>query len=185
MPQSRRSAAVPGPRKTVRLSAVPHPSRSVLEDQSRTLLKALERISRNGGTVVADPPRKRYAFPGGEHLALSTEIHENLWRFKLSPMARDLLDHIVATHDEDGLVQATQQSLGAYFGCHHSKINRAMKMLDEHNFAWKHKRGQYQLNPHYAYRWGSRKQHSLVARITDVLTARTIQPPLPETKRNR
>lgn len=184
MPQSRRSATGPGPRKTVRLSAVPHPSRRVLDDQSRTLLKALEKISRNGGTIVADPPRKGYAFPGGKHLALSTEIHENLWRFKLSPMARDLLDHMAATHNEDGLVRASQQSLGAHFRCHRSKISRAMKVLDKHNFAWKHKQGQYQLNPSYAYRWGSRKQHALVARITDVLKARTIQPPLPET-RNR
>ncbi|MEW1870036.1 hypothetical protein AB0420_18210 [Streptomyces caelestis] len=184
MPPSRRSVAVPGPRRAVRLSPVAYPSRNVLEDQSRTLLKALEKISRNGGTIVADPSRKGYAFPGGKHLALSTEIHENLWRFKLSPMARDLLDHIVATHDEDGLVRATQQGLGAHFQCHRSKISRAMKMLDTHNFAWKHMQGQYQLNPCYAYRWGSRKQHALVARITDVLKARTIQLPLSET-RNR
>jgi hypothetical protein len=184
VPQTRRIAAVPEPRRTVRLSAAPHPSRSIPEDLSRTLLQTLEKISRNGGTIVADPPRKGYAFPGGKHLALSTEIHENLWRFKLSPMARDLLDYIVATHDEDGLVQATQQSLGSHFGCHQSKVSRALRALDKHNFAWKHKQGQYQLNPSYAYRWGSRKQHALVARITDVLKARTIQPPLPET-RNR
>ena len=184
MPQTRRIAAVPEPRRTVRPSAAPHPSRSIPEDLSRTLLQTLEKISRNGGTIVADPPRKGYAFPGGKHLALSTEIHENLWRFKLSPMARDLLDHIAATHDEDGLVQATQQSLGSHFGCHQSKVSRALRALDKHNFAWKHKQGHYQLNPCYAYRWGSRKQHALVARITDVLKARTIQPPLPET-RNR
>lgn len=184
MPRARRSATVPEPRRKVRLPPVPDPSHSVPEDQSHNLLKALEKISRNGGTVVADPPRKGYAFPGGKPLALSTEIHENLGRFKLSPMARDLLDHMVATHDEDGLVQATQQSLDAYFGCHQSKISRAMRTLDKHNFAWKHKQAHYRLNPYYAYRWGSHKQRALVARITDVLRARTIQPPLPET-RNR
>ena len=183
MPQARRRVAAPDPpRQTVRLAPVPQPVRSEPEDRSHDLLKALERISANGGTFTADPPRKRYAFPGGTHLNVSQQIHENLWRFQLSPMARDLLDHFVATHDEEGMVKATQQSLGAYFGCHHSKISRAIKVLDGHNFAWKHRQGRYQLNPTYAYRWGSRKHHALTARIKDVLKTREINPPLSERK---
>ncbi|MER6109269.1 hypothetical protein [Streptomyces hirsutus] len=181
MAQARRSAAVPEPRK-VRLSPVPDSPRRGPEDQSQNLLKALEKIGRNGGTFHADPPPKRYAFPGGLHLSLSTEIHENLWRFKLPEMARNLLDLMVATHDEDGLIQATQQGLGRHFDCHHSKINRAMKVLDTYNFAWKYRQGQYRVNPVYAYRWGSRKQHALVARIADELKNRPIEPPLSETR---
>lgn len=185
MPQPRRAVAVPEPRKTVRLAPVPQPVHSDPGDRAHDLLKALEKLSVNGGTILADPPRKRYGFPGGVHINVSQQIQENLWRFGLGQMARDLLDHFAATHDETGLVKATQQSLGTYFGCHHSKVSRAIKVLDTHNFAWKYRQGQYQLNPTYAYRWGSRKQHALMARIKDVLDNREIKPPLSETRKNR
>ncbi|MFB6614031.1 hypothetical protein ACIGFK_36765 [Streptomyces sp. NPDC085524] len=149
------------------------------------LLKALERISRNGGIIQADPPPKAYGFPGGTHINYSQQIQENLWRFKLSPMARDLLDHMAATHDVDGIVAATQTALGMYFGCHHSKISRAIKVLTQHNFAWKARQGQYQLNPTYAYRWGSRRHRVLIDRLgAKTLKDHTIVIPLPET-RNR
>lgn len=184
MPQARRNAAVPEPRKTVRLSPVPDPPSRAPEDQSQNLLKTLEKISRNGGTFHADPPLKRYAFPGGTHLTLSDQIHSNLWRWGLSPMARALLDLMAAEHDEDGLVKATQQSLGKHFNCHHSKINRAMKVLDRYNFAWKYRQGWYRVHPTYAYRWGSRKQHALIMKIADELKSRKIEPPLSE-MRNR
>lgn len=186
MPQVRRNAVDPAVRRTVRLSPVPDPSHKVVQDQSPALLKALEKIGRNGGTFHSKPPAKPYAFPGGTHLAISDEVHQNLWRFELTPMARHLLDHFTAAHDEDGIVTASQQELGRYFGCHHSKISRAIKLLDQHNFAWKARQKRYQLNPLYAYRWGSERHRALSIRLKKVLAERQITPPLKDSEmRNR
>lgn len=52
---------------------------------------------------------------------------------------------------------------------------RAVGEPARHNFAWKERRGQYRLHPLYAYRWGSRKQRALLAKLgKDTLTNKEI-----------
>ncbi|MEV7617080.1 hypothetical protein [Streptomyces sp. NPDC089799] len=153
---------------------------------NRQLVKALQNISRNGGMITADAPPKRYGLQGGTHVNVSQTLVENLWRWKLPATARDILDHMAATHDEDGVVKVSQKALGEHFECSQSKISRSIGVLSKHHFVWKAaRRGCYQLNPTYAYRFGSRKHHALLARLgEDVLNAHTIVVPLPE-KRSR
>lgn len=62
-----------------------------------------------------------YAFPGGRHLNLSQEIQLNLWRFQLTTVARDVLDHLSVTHDENGITVVTRSALARYFGCSQTK----------------------------------------------------------------
>ncbi|MEU8893680.1 hypothetical protein [Streptomyces sp. NPDC048442] len=151
------------------------------EPAERSLVETLERISRHGGSVQFSPPPKPYGFQGGLHLNVSQELQLNLWRFGLSVMARDLLDHMAVTHDEHGIVAVTQTSLARYFGCSQTKIQRALAQLSCHHFLWKVRNGRYQLNPAYAYRFSSRKHALLLARLgSATLTRHQIVIPLPE-----
>lgn len=129
------------------------------------LLKQLEEIVRRGGSIAVDPPRRRYGFEGGTHLNYSAHLQQHLWRFRLTTTARDLLDHMVVTHDAAGVVTTTQVALATYFGCSQSKISKAFTQLSDHRFTWKVRRGKYQLNPTYAYRFSSAKHAALIARI--------------------
>jgi hypothetical protein len=177
---ARQPATVPA--QVARLAAI-LPGAAVPEPHAvnRQILKALERIGRNGGVIAADPPPRRYGLHGGTHVNISQVLCENLWRFRLPPTARDILDHMAATHDEQGLVTAGQKELGRHFGCSQAKISRCLAMLVRHHFVWKaSRRGVYQLNPAYAYRFGSRKHHALLERLgQETLDAHAIVVPLP------
>ncbi|MFI5808696.1 hypothetical protein [Streptomyces sp. NPDC051561] len=151
------------------------------EPAERGLVETLDRISRHGGSVQFSPPPRPYGFPGGRHVNLSQELHLNLWRFGLSAMARDLLDHMTVTHDDHGTVGVTQDSLARYFGCSQTRIQRALAQLSRHHLVWKVRNGRYQLNPTYAYRFSSRKHALLLARLgSATLTRHKIVIPLPE-----
>lgn len=165
----RRSAEAPV--QAPRLSPAPRPADTVNGlESARQLLRSLERLARKGGTFSTNPDAKPYAFYGGQHLSMSKVIQDNLWKFNLSATSRNVLDHMAAHHDDQALVEVTQSSLAAKFGCSQSKVSRAIGQLSKHNFAWKERRGLYRLNPLYAYRWGSARQ----IRLLKVLGEKTL-----------
>ncbi|GHA47769.1 hypothetical protein GCM10010329_82740 [Streptomyces spiroverticillatus] len=133
--------------------------------------------------MLYSPQPKPYHFTGARHLNLSQELQSQLWRFRLTATARDVLDHLTVTHDEDGTVTVTQTALAAYFGCSQTKVQRALRQLARHHFVWKVRNGRYQLNPLYAYRFSSRKHAALLARLGETtLTTHRIVIPLPGSK---
>lgn len=129
------------------------------------MVKALDNVAANGGTISADPPKQKYQFYSGTHTSVDQVIQANLWRFGLTSMARNLLDHMSTEHDEDGQLRATQKQLADHFGCSQPKVSKALGELFTHNFAWKARRGVLQVNPTYTYRWGSRKHRSLMTKL--------------------
>ncbi|WP_086708944.1 replication/maintenance protein RepL [Streptomyces antimycoticus] len=169
----RRSAEAP--EGAPRLAPAPPPADAVNGMESaRDLLKRFEKLAKKGGTFTTNPEVKPYVFYGSQHLSASQVIQDNLWKFKLSTMSRDVLDHMVTNHDDQALVQMTQSSLASKFGCSQSKVSRAIGQLSSHNFTWKERRGVYRLNPLYAYRWGSVKQRRLVKSLEKTLLAHEI-----------
>ncbi|SEE83583.1 replication protein (RepL) [Streptomyces sp. 2131.1] len=139
------------------------------------MVKALDKVATNGGLISSDPPKRPYQFASGQHISLDTDLQANLWQFGLSPMARDLLDHMATHHDDRGELLTTQKKLATHFGCSQPKVSKALTQLDKLHFAWKVRRGVLQVNPTYAYRWGSRKQRALIAQLgAKFLRERTI-----------
>ncbi|EST17886.1 hypothetical protein [Streptomyces roseochromogenus] len=172
----RRSAEAPA--KASRLVAAPPPADVVNGMESaQDLMRRFEKLAKKGGTFSTNPEVKPYVFYGPQHLSLSWVIQENLWKFKLSAMSRDVLDHMTTNHDAQALVKMTQSSLATKFGCSQSKVSRAIGQLSRHNFAWKEQRGLYRLNPLYAYRWNSTKQRRLVKSLEKTLLAHPITIP--------
>ncbi|MYW09289.1 hypothetical protein GT034_13140 [Streptomyces sp. SID2563] len=144
-------------------------------ESARDLLKRLEDLARKGGTFSTKGDSKPYAFYGRIHLSASQRLQDELWKFRFSSMARNVLDHMTVHHDDQALVQMTQRGLAAKFGCSQSKVSRSIGELSRQNFAWKESRGTYRLHPLYAYRWGSDKQRALVNKLgPNFLTAREI-----------
>lgn len=187
MPQARRKAADPRAR-ALKLELAPQ--QLVQDDeplgaaQHRLLLDTLSKIARQGGTISSDGEKLDFNFLGGKQfIADSTALEDNLWRFGLPLMAHHLFSHFKANHDHEGQTKVTQAELGRHFGCHHSKINRALKSLDAVNLAWKARQGLYQLHPGASYRWGSRRQRNLVEKLRQELKDRPIVIPLPETRK--
>ncbi|GAA1377839.1 hypothetical protein J0695_21630 [Streptomyces beijiangensis] len=169
----RRSAEVPT--KASRLAPAPPPGDAVNGMESaRDLLRRFERLAKKGGTFSTNPEVKPYIFYGGQHLSTSQVIQDNLWKFRLSGMSRHVLDHMVTNHDEQAMVKMTQSELAVKFGVSQSKVSRAIAQLSHHNFTWKERRGEYQLHPLYAYRWGSAKQRRLVKSLEETLLAHEI-----------
>ncbi|WP_449479799.1 hypothetical protein [Streptomyces avidinii] len=146
-------------------ASAPPPDHVNALQSAQQLMKSLEKIAQKGGTFTTDPDIKPYAFYGTKHLSLSQTLQENLWKFGLSPTARNILDHMTTHHNDQALTEITQKDLAAKFGCSQSKISRAITQLTRHNFTWKETRGTYRLHPLYAYRWGSRKQHTLLTTL--------------------
>lgn len=158
-----------------RLVPAPPPADAVNGMESaQDLLKRFEKLAKRGGTFSLNPDLKPYVFYGSQHLSASQVLQANLWKFKLSAVSRDVLDHMVTNHDAEALVTMTQSSLAGKFGCSQSKVSRAIGQLSDHNFTWKERRGVYRLNPLYAYRWGSTKQRRLVKSLKAVLLQHAI-----------
>ncbi|MFI9155718.1 hypothetical protein [Streptomyces sp. NPDC053367] len=129
------------------------------------MVSALDRVAANGGYISADPPKRKYGFASGQHINLDTGIQNNLWRFGLTTTARNLLDLMATEHDKDGQIRSTQKQLAEHFMCSQPKISKAMNELFSYHFAWKIRRGVVQVNPTYAYRWGSRNHRSLISKL--------------------
>ncbi|MFF1511826.1 hypothetical protein [Streptomyces sp. NPDC058326] len=169
----RRSAEAPA--KVSRLAPAPPPADAVNGMESaQQLLKRFEKLAKTGGTFTTDPERKPYVFYGTQHLSMSQVIEDNLWKFELTAMSRNVLDHLKTNHDDQALVEMTQSKLAVKFGCSQSKVSRAIAQLSHHNFTWKERRGVYRLHPLYAYRWGSVKQRRLVKSLEKTLLAHEI-----------
>ncbi|MGW2181230.1 hypothetical protein ACWCXX_24655 [Streptomyces sp. NPDC001732] len=144
------------------------------------MVKALDKVASNGGTILAEPPKRSYQFFSGTHTSVDQELQACLWRFKLPEMSRNLLDHMTTEHDEDGQIRSTQKDLAAHFGCSQPKVSKSLGHLFKHNFAWKVRRGVIQVNPMYTYRWGSRKHRALMNKIgAATLREHTIMIPEP------
>ncbi|MFF3558219.1 replication/maintenance protein RepL [Streptomyces tsukubensis] len=172
----RRSAEAPA--TTPRLASAPLPADGVNGMQTATqLVSSLERLAKRGGTFTTRDPVKPYVFYGKGHLSMSQVIEDNLWKFDLSAMSRNVLDHLKTHHDQQGLVEMTQSGLAKKYGCSQSKISRAVSQLCHHNFTWREQRGVYRLNPLYAYRWGSDKQLRLVKSLKKTLVDHEITIP--------
>ncbi|MFJ2154190.1 hypothetical protein ACIOHB_36215 [Streptomyces microflavus] len=172
----RSSAAVPS--RTPQLAPVPEPGQDYVNglESAEALLTKFRELSR-GGTLTYDRRRRPYAFYGTNHLSVSGVLQANLWKFRLTTVARDVLDYMVTNHDTKGLVTTTQVKLGEHFCCSQTKVSKAIGELSRHNFSWKEKRGVYQLNPLYAFRWGSDKHRELVMSLQDVLLEHQIEIP--------
>ncbi|MEU3787537.1 hypothetical protein [Streptomyces sp900129855] len=169
----RRSAEAPV--NASRLAPAPPPADAVNGMESaRDLLKRFEKLAKKGGTFSTNPEVKPYVFYGTQHLSMSQVIEDNLWKFKLSGMSRDVLDHMKTNHDVEALVEMTQSELAVKFDVSQSKVSRAIAQLSRHNFTWKERRGVYRLHPLYAYRWGSVKQRRLVKSLEKTLLAHEI-----------
>ncbi|MEW2308908.1 hypothetical protein AB0918_09780 [Streptomyces sp. NPDC006864] len=157
------------PLGTAALAPAPEPERDYVNglESAAALLSKFKELSK-GGTLTYD--RKRpYAFYGTNHHSVSDVLQANLWKFRLTMVARDVLDYMVTHHDNKGLVKTTQAKLGEHFCCSQTKVSKAIGELSRHNFTWKEKRGQYRLNPLYAFGWGSNHHRVLVVELQDVL----------------
>ncbi|MFK0182177.1 hypothetical protein ACIQVR_40205 [Streptomyces xanthochromogenes] len=160
--------------KVSRLAPAPPPADAVNGMESaKQLLKRFEKLA-NGGTFTKDAPRRPYVFYGTQHLSMAQVIEDNLWKFDLTTMSRNVLDHLKTHHDDEALVEMTQSSLAVKFNCSQSKVSRAIAQLSRHNFTWKERRGVYRVHPLYAYRWGSDKQRRLVRSLEKTLLAHEI-----------
>ncbi|MEU9594428.1 MULTISPECIES: replication/maintenance protein RepL [Streptomyces] len=172
----RRSAEAPA--TTPRLAPAPPPADAVNGmETAQQLVSSLERLAKRGGTFTTKDPVKPYVFYGKGHLSMSQVIEDNLWKFDLSAMSRNVLDYLKTHHDKEGLVEMTQGGLAKKYGCSQSKISRAVSQLSHHNFTWRERRGVYRLNPLYAYRWGSEKQLRLVKSLKKTLVDHEITIP--------
>ncbi|WP_406404206.1 replication/maintenance protein RepL [Streptomyces uncialis] len=170
--------SVEAPATTSRLAPALPPSDGVSAIESTTqLVNSLDRLAKRGGTFTTKDPVRPYVFYGRGHLSTSQVIEDNLWKFDLSAMSRNLLDYLKTHHDQQGLVEMTQGGLAKKYGCSQSKISRAVCQLSHHNFTWRERRGVYRLNPLYAYRWGSDKQLRLVKSLKKTLVEHEITIP--------
>lgn len=145
------------------------------------LVRAVEpyrRLQEQGGILTYDRPLSPYDFNGAPHVSINRDILENMWRFGLASLDRGVLDYMVASHDEDGLVKERQVDLARHFRCSQPRIHRAVACLRGYHFIWMPRRAWYQLNPQYAYRFGSSRQRLLIARLgRELLSAHRIEIP--------
>jgi hypothetical protein len=164
--------------KTSPLAPVPAPERDSVNglESARDLLKQFQELAK-GGSLNYERRRRPYSFYGGHHSSVSDTLQANLWKFRLTTVARDVLDYMVTHHDKQALVETTQAKLGERFGCSQTKVSKAIGQLSSHNFTWKEKRGLYRLNPLYAYGGGSDYHRELVETLQTVLLAHQIEIP--------
>ncbi|MEE1736394.1 hypothetical protein PUR49_07755 [Streptomyces sp. BE147] len=176
MAQRLRSTSAPSRRPP--LAPVPEPERDYVNglESAAALLTKFKELSK-GGTLTYDRKRRPYAFYGTTHSSVSDVLQANLWKFRLTMVARDVLDYMVTHHDKKSLVMTTQAKLGEHFCCSQTKVSKAIGELSRHNFTWKERRGQYRLNPLYAFRWGSDDHRNLVVELQDVLLEHQIEIP--------
>ncbi|MEV5567973.1 MULTISPECIES: hypothetical protein [unclassified Streptomyces] len=145
-------------------------------ESAAALLSKFNELSK-GGSFSYDRKRRPYAFYGTNHSSVSDVLQANLWKFRLTTVARDVLDYLVTHHDKQALVETTQAKLGEHFCCSQTKVSKAIGELTRHNFTWKEKRGLYRLNPLYAYGWGSDHHRTLVVSLQKVLLEHQIEIP--------
>lgn len=129
------------------------------------IFQQLDEVSDRGVSIHVDPQPRPYLMYSGSHISVDRVIQQNLWRFNLRPLERAVLDLMCVEANDEGVVVVKQVELGEHFGRSQSSVSNAIKTLCGHHFIWKVRRGAYQVNPTYAFGWGSNKQRAALHRI--------------------
>ncbi len=146
-------------------------SQPVSEQEIKSLTKSLaERLagpeSQVDVQVFLNEAKRSYVFLTGQHVSLDRYLHENLWRYHFTWLTRAVLDHFSANIDEDGHILAGQPELAELFEVSQPNVSKSLTHLKKTHFIWLDgKRSFYQVNPLYAFRWGSDKQRAALQRI--------------------
>lgn len=117
--------------------------------------------------VLLTEARKSYVFLTPEHVAYDRYLQDQLWRFKFTWLTRAVLDHFCANADKDGRIKASQPDLATHFEVSQPNVSKSLSHLKSTHFIWLDggRRSVYQVNPLYAFRWGSQKQRLALQRI--------------------
>ncbi|MFB7673217.1 hypothetical protein ACFC26_17585 [Kitasatospora purpeofusca] len=120
-----------------------------------------------GFTLIAnsDKPRKGAQTHGGSWVATDRELLGNIWRFDFSKRERAVLDIMTAEVDEEGQWHGKQTDLARTLGCSQGSVSKAIGKLESTNFAWKVIRCRYQVNPDWAFGWGSEAHQRSIKKI--------------------
>ncbi|MET9182896.1 hypothetical protein ABZX88_32485 [Kitasatospora aureofaciens] len=120
-----------------------------------------------GFTLIAnsDKPRKGAQTHGGSWVATDRELLANIWRFDFTKRERAVLDIMTAEVDEEGQWRGKQSELAKTLGCSQGSVSKAIGKLESTNFAWKIVRCLYQVNPDWAFGWGSEAHQRSIDRI--------------------
>ncbi|MFI1521371.1 hypothetical protein [Kitasatospora cineracea] len=110
-------------------------------------------------------PRKRALTYSGAWVATDRELLANVWRFDFTKHERAVLDIMTAETDEAGQWRGTQSELARILRCSQGSVSKAIGEPEAANFAWKVVRCLYQVNPDWAFGWGSEAHRRSIARI--------------------
>ncbi|MEU9420210.1 hypothetical protein [Streptomyces sp. NPDC048272] len=116
--------------------------------------------------VFLNEAKRNYVFLTGQHVSVDRWLHQNLWRYHFTWLTRAVLDHFTANMDDDGHIKAPQGDLATMFDVSQPNVSKSLTHLKKTKFIWGDgKRSFYQVNPLYAFRWGSDKQRAALLRI--------------------
>ncbi|WP_030274430.1 hypothetical protein [Streptomyces sp. NRRL B-24484] len=139
-----------------------------------------------GFTLIADAakPNKSANTHGGSWVATDRELLANIWRFEFTPRERAVLDIMTAEINEDGQWHGKQSELANRLGCSQGSVSKAISKLESTNFAWKLIRCLYQVNPDWAFGWGSEAHIRSIQRIGQaVMDMKRIKIPYDSTRK--
>ncbi|MDH6130493.1 hypothetical protein [Kitasatospora sp. GP82] len=139
-----------------------------------------------GFTLVADSdkPRKPANTHGGSWVATDRELLANVWRFEFSSRERAVLDIMTAEINEDGQWHGKQSELATRLGCSQGSVSKAISKLESTHFAWKIIRCLYQVNPDWAFGWGTEAHLRSIERLgAAVMDMKRIKIPYESTRK--
>ncbi|MFD9688451.1 hypothetical protein ACFXPX_32685 [Kitasatospora sp. NPDC059146] len=155
----------PGRRRKTAAQKVTNGLENILGDSLQRLHEANPGI---GFTLIADTKRAKHASAqthGGSWAGIDKMLLKNIHLFDFSKRERAVLDNMTADVDKDGLWRGTQAQLAAELHCNQTTVSRAIVKLDSKNFVWKVSRGTYQVNPTWAFGWGSDHCNRVIEKI--------------------
>ncbi|WP_329572911.1 hypothetical protein [Kitasatospora sp. NBC_01266] len=139
-----------------------------------------------GFTLLADSnkPSKPAHTHGGSWVATDRELLANVWRFEFSQRERAVLDIMTAEINEEGQWHGKQSELATRLGCSQGSVSRAISKLEATNFAWKIIRCLYQVNPDWAFGWGTEAHlHSIKSIGAAIMDMKRIKIPYESTRK--
>ncbi|WP_331731250.1 hypothetical protein [Kitasatospora sp. NBC_01300] len=157
--------STPGRRRKTPAQKVTNGLEDILGDSLQKLHEANPGF---GFTLIADTkkPKKREATTqGGSWAGIDKQLLRNIHLFEFSNKERAVLDNMTADADRDGLWRGTQAALAVTLQCNQTTVSRAIVRLDRKNFVWKVARGTYQVNPTWAFGWGTDYSAKVIAKI--------------------
>ncbi|WP_030237549.1 hypothetical protein [Streptomyces sp. NRRL S-350] len=163
--------STPGRRRKTPAQKVTNGLEEILGDSLQRLHDANPGI---GFTLIADTKPKKHApatTHGGSWAGIDKELLRNIHLFEFSNKERAVLDNMTADVDKDGVWKGTQAQLAATLRCNQTTVSRAIVKLDRKNFVWKVARGTYQVNPTWAFGWGSDHSARVIAKIGKTVMA--------------